>query len=278
MRKKTLRSPRSARRARKRARQRIALVLCALALFLGSVLFLATRATFSIKEVVVSGASGGLRAAITELARAELAGAYFSLIPKGNAFAYPKREIAEKILQQFPRVETVRARLLSPSRLGLTVREREGVARWCTPGSRVVEGGEECLRIDASGVIFEGAPDGAGAEYRIREEKGEDASLPPLGTRVLEEDRLSALLSFLRSLEALSLSPSRLTLLSGGDVAAEIAGGGKIIAREGTDFPRQADNLRRLLSEKDLVPRSSGNLRVDYIDLRHGNKLYFKPR
>jgi len=318
MARKPLRSPRLARRAREKARYRIAFYLCALALFFGAILFLATRSVFSIKEVAVSGASEELRGAIAELARAELAGAYFSLIPKENAFAYPKRDIQEKILKQFPRVEFVRARLSSPAQLlsgehalglRIMVRERAGVALWCVAEPRVApssedtpsvladsdtsrtplpasEGGtplvrgdrEDCLRIDASGVAFESAPQSASGEYRIIKEDGGSASLPPLGTRALEENRLAALLSFLRSLEALSLTPRRLTLLSGGSVAAEIAGGVKILAREGTDFLKQTDNLQGLLAEKDLVPRSGSNLRVDYIDLRHGNKLYFKPR
>ena len=276
MRKKTLRSPRLARRAKEKARWRTALFICAFTLFFVAILFLATRSVFSIKEVTVSGAGEGLHDAIAELARAELAGAYLSLIPKENAFAYPKWDIQEKILKQFPRVEFVRARLLSPSRLRITVREREGAALWCASELPHTPNTEKCFRIDASGVVFENAPQSASGEYRIGEE-GDD-SIPPLGTRVLEESRLAALLSFLRSLEALSLVPRRLTLLSGGDVAAEVAGGGKILAREGADFLKQTNNLRGLLAEKDLVPRSAGNLRIDYIDLRHGNKLYFKPR
>ena len=291
MARKPLRSPRLARRAREKARYRIAFYLCALALFFGAILFLATRSVFSIKEVAVSGASEELRGAIAELARAELAGAYFSLIPKENAFAYPKRDIQEKILKQFPRVEFVRARLSSPAQLlsgehalGLRIMVRDSdTSRTPLPvsegGTPLVRGDrEDCLRIDASGVAFESAPQSASGEYRIIKEDGGSASLPPLGTRALEENRLAALLSFLRSLEALSLTPRRLTLLSGGSVAAEIAGGVKILAREGTDFLKQTDNLQGLLAEKDLVPRSGSNLRVDYIDLRHGNKLYFKPR
>lgn len=284
---KVLRSPRFARRARDRTRRRIALYLCAFALFLGAVLFLVTRSVFSIREVTVSGANEQLGGAVAALARAELAGAYFSLIPKENAFAYPKRDIQKKILEQFPRIESVRARLTSPVQLlsggyalglRIEVREREGAALWCIAKLLSVPNNEECLRIDARGIVFENAPPSAGGEYRITKEGGGNDSLPPLGTRVLEEDRLAALLSFLRSLEALSLAPKRLTLLFGGSVAAEIAGGGKILAREEVDFLKQADNLQGLLAEKDLVPRSGDNLRVDYIDLRHGNKLYFKPR
>lgn len=283
---KVLRSPRLARRARRRAGRRIVFAASALALLLTALLFLITREPFSIREVVVSGASDDLRVSITELARAELAGAYFSLVPKENAFAYPKREIEEKILERFPRVQSARAHLFSPSRLQIAVREREGVALWCVPlhgrahraVARAPSDREECVRIDAGGVAFENAPVGGNAQYRISAGVGGNISLSPLGTRVLSESRLTALLSFLRSLEEFSLSPSRLTLLQGGDVSAEIAGGGKILAREGADFLKQADNLQGLLSEKDLVPRNGEKLRIDYIDLRHGNKLYFKPR
>ena len=271
-----LRSPRLARRARRRAWRRIALTLFAFAFLLVAALFLVARGTFSIREVTVSGASDGLNAAITELAREELAGAYLSLVPKENAFAYPKRTIEEKILKQFPRVQTVRAHLSSPTRLRIEVRERDGVALWCVV--REPADSEECFRIDASGVAFENAPSVSNAEYRIRAGVGEKVSLLPLGTRVLAEKRLAALLSFLSSLDALSLSPSRVTLLQGGDVSAEIAGGGKILAREGADFLKQAAHVRELLLEKDLVPRNGEKLRIDYIDVRHGNKLYFKPR
>lgn len=271
-----LRSPRLARRARKRTGQRIAFIISALVFLLGAVLFVLTREPFSIREVVVSGVSEELDGAITETARAELAGAYFSLLPKRNVFAYPKNEIEEKILEKFPRVEKARAHLFSPSRLEIDIREREGVALWCV--SRASDGGDDCLRIDASGVVFEEASSPADFEYRVRDGGAKGSVLPSLGTRVLPPERLSALLSFLRSLEALSLSPSRLTLLFGGDVSAEIAGSGRILAREGGDFLKQADHLRGLLAEGDLVPRSGEKLNIEYIDLRHGNKIYFKPR
>lgn len=271
-----LHSPRLARRLRKRAERRIARIISALVLVLGAVLFLITRDSFLIREVIVSGASEELSAAITETAREGLAGAYLSLVPKANAFVYPKREIEKVILERFPLVRSASVRLRSPSQLGVVVREREGVALWCAIHETADR--EECLRIDESGVAFEKAPRGVDALYRIRAGVNGRSVVPPLGTRVLPESRLSALLSFLRALETLSLSPSRLTLLQDGDVSAEIAGGGRILAREGVNFLKQAEHLRDLLSESELVPRGGEKLLVDYIDLRYGNKLYFKPR
>lgn len=273
-RRKVIRSHRFVRRARRMAMRRITFRAFALAAFFGFLLFLASRPAFLIQEVIVSGASKEREEKITQYIREQLAGAYGGLFPKSSILFYPAREIERNIRAEFPQVSRVDIRLLSWRRLSVSVAERTPAALWCSPSLSVA--GEECYFIDASGFAFEAAPGGASRLfYRISKEA---ESAPPLGNAVIAAKRLAPLLSFLDSLNALSLSPGRLALLSGGDIAAEIRGGAKIFARETENLAWQIENLRGLLSEKDLVHRAGEDLKVEYIDLRHGNKLYFKPR
>lgn len=271
---KALRSPRFARRAHKKTVRRVIVCVLAAGLFFGVVLFFAIYPAFSIREVVVSGVGEEMKSEITGIVNSQLAGVYFGVIPKSSALFYPEKGIENSITAGLPRIAGSVVRLVSPTKLSVTVAERAPAALWCS--DTPFDGAEECFFIDTGGFAFDKAPSGIGhLYYRLIGYKSGES---PFGKSVIDGKRLVGLLSFLSSLNALSLSPRRLTLLSGDDVSAEIDGGGLILARESEDLKKQVENLRGLLSEKDLVPRKGENLHVLYIDLRYGNKLYFKPR
>lgn len=280
---KVVRSPRLIRRRRRALRRRrIALaILCAA--FIGGALYLMTRPEFLITEVAVSGESPIPREEAAALVRQELAGAYLFAFPKASVFFYPRRSIEGKLLERFPELASVAISLQNLGAVSVALFPRRAVAKWCAgagAGAGAEAGAPRCVLIDATGFAFKDADDKAPARFpRVHDRTGTAPSADVKGRAVLSGERLAAFLSLLAGLQKLGFATARLDLLSGGELAAYPESGGKILLREDGDFADELARLDALLSEQGLLPRGrDAGLRVEYLDLRYGNKIYFKPK
>jgi len=98
----------------------------------------------------------------------------------------------------------------------------------------------------------------------------------PLGASVLTPSRLARLRELLHGLERLDLSVEEVQLRESSVGVVLAVGGGRLLFRDESDFRAALGRLEALLSEQNLIPRQGEGLRVEYIDLRYGNKIYFK--
>lgn len=272
---KVLRSPRLLRRKRRAQRKKsIALILLAGGIA-GGALYLLTLPAFSITDIDVVGESPVPTEQIASLVKQELSGRYLFSLPKSNVFFYPRHAIEETLRVRFPVLENVAISLRNLGSVRVSLSPRRRVAEWCVAdaaGSREMG----CFFVDKTGFAFDTLPDAASSLYpRFHARTATTSS--PLGATVLKEERLGTLLSLLQRLEALGLEALEADLFAGGEIALRLRNGGKILLREDGDFSGELSRLEVLLAEKNLVPRSVGEgLRVEYIDLRYGNKIYFK--
>ena len=63
-----------------------------------------------------------------------------------------------------------------------------------------------------------------------------------------------------------------------GDYEIAIEGGGRIIVNPAKDLAVALENLRVLLTQSELSKNQDFPLALDYIDLRYGNKVFYKLR
>lgn len=262
-----IRSPRLARKEQKRkTRKTILLSLFSLTVALG-VLYGFSRKEFRITSVDVSGAVRVPESLVRSAVEAQLVGTYWGLIPKAHSLLYPKSVLREALTQEFPTFSGVSISLNNLASLRISVREREPLALWCTAT-------QVCFLLDETGFVFaEAEPGMEDLYYRFERE----ATTTPLGSSVLEKTKLNALMSFLGGLEKLGFTPEKVRFLNERELHVFLQGGMQLLLNE-NEFERSLANVETLLSENDLLPTRSGLLNVDYIDLRYGNKIYFKPR
>lgn len=269
-RRKIPRSPRLARLRRQKLFRRTLFCFCLVAVA-GLVLYALSRSSFFISEVSISGNSRVPTEAVAALIRRELSKKILGVIPRSHVLLYPKTVLRTRLLSEFPLLAGV---TLSAnwSSLHAEIAERTPVALWCET--------ERCFYLDEIGFIFAEAPETARREYDRLGPASLGSSTPDaLFTSPIAAAKLSQVLELLRRLEALSMNPTFARIGSGGELSVILSGGGELRFPNEGKLDETLTRLAALLTERDLIKRGrTGELQIEYIDLRYGNKIYFKPR
>lgn len=232
-------------------------------------IYFVSRASFAvIHSVEVLGAETTDAEKMKEIADNMITGSMWDIVAKKNLLFYPKSEIEQKIEESDLSVRDADFKLSSGT-LKILVEERKPAFLWCAPE------GEQCFYMDKEGFIYKEAPEFKGSAYFIY--RGElDGS--PLGRTYLNQRKLAALEEFRSGTEALGLKLLAAEAGKENVVNFECEKGFTVIVNAGKDLARQLDNLKSVLLSQNFQ-KQSGNLSdLSYIDLRFGDKVYFKNK
>ena len=266
MARRTFRSSRVARQERRRKAKKLLLFLVGALCLAGGALYALSRPALRIQRVELAGATRIPEESLRALLAEQLSGAYFGVIPRAHILFYPRAAIRESLLLRFPSLSRVSLSLKNLAALQVSVREREPAALWC-----VAE--HVCFFIDRTGFAFEEAgAEREGRYYRLERV----ATTSPIGRAVIESKRLADLFAFLKELERLSLEPRRVVFEEAHEMRVALSNGVQLLLKEGA-YAKALDSMQVLLRDEAL-PKTENELSVYYIDLRYGNKVYFKPR
>lgn len=276
----TLRSARQKRRRRNRFRARMAALALFFCAFLGGLSYFFHTAAFTISAVRVEGATVADQDALERTVETILSGKYFWFFPKRNFFLYPKGTLEKSLLDSFKQLEALKIRTPDFKTLVVSVVLRTPHALWC--GTRMKDAGEAeasaCYFMDERGLLFAQAPSFSGDLYFTY--YGDIGKGEAIGSRLLQPDRFRNLDAFLTSLRTLGLSPVALDI-DGSDGAIRLKKGDTILVSLKDDFGRTLQNLQSFLAGNARAV-SSGEMAAvasfRSIDLRFGNKIFFKRR
>lgn len=219
---------------------------------------------FSLQEIQVSGTNILEPELVRSFVETLLEDGSYQFISRKNIFVYPRPLIEKAVPDEFPRVRSVavsRGTLLSQT-LRVTVEEREPFAYWCA---------DECYLMDEGGFIFarsEGEP--AAGKYVF---KGEIASSTAVIGHTFIAGRFSGVLALLTYLQQAGFLPLGITVEGDQDFSIPFAEGFKAYASFGRDTTGLVRDLQLILSSNELVGKMD---ELDYVDLRFGNRVYFK--
>ena len=264
---KIIRSPRLAQKARKKKTAKVFLLLVLFLVIIGGVLYGFSRPAFRIERIEIVGSSRIPEERVVDTVARGIAGAYMGFIPKSHTLLYPRNSLEKSLIDEFPTFSNVSISLNGLAALHVSVRERETSALWCAS----VYG---CYLIDDTGFVFAAAPAGAERMYYLLEKA---ATSSPLGIQVIEKERLARIISFLTQLEKLEFDTVKVHFKEGQDIEVFLRGGMRLLLLD-DDYARAFTNLETVLAQSDVLPGKRGSPSVAYIDLRYGNKIYFKPR
>lgn len=265
-----LHSPRLRRKKRQERIKKTSFFAALLLVFAVGGAYALSLPFFVLTGISVVGDSALHRYAVSAFVEKELSGEYLGFIPKANRFLYPRGRIVKNLLSEFPLLAAAEVGSRA-AELEVALTDRNPAALWCS--------GEGCFFMDKSGFLFSAVPpDFVGLFYRF--ESGEEgAPAPRIGEYALSEERLRILLALFNRLDALALIPRTARLLAQNELVVTLQNGVRLLFVDDGDFTPAIVRFETLLSEKDLIPRSGEDgLNIEYIDLRHGNKIYFKPR
>ncbi len=267
MARRTVRSSRAARKERKRKAKTLLLFLVAILCLAGAGLYALSRPALRIQRIELTGATRIPEQSIRALLTEQLSGAYFGVIPRAHILFYPRAAIREALLLRFPSLSRASLSLKNFAALQVSVREREPEALFC-----VAE--HVCFLLDRTGFVFEEAgAERDGRYYRLER----TATTSPIGRTVIETRELADLFAFLRELERLSLEPRRVVFEEAHEeMSVMLSSGVRLLLKQGA-YAKALESMRVLL-RNEAIPKVGSELSVSYIDLRYGNRVYFKSR
>ena len=266
---------------KKRARKRMHFFLGIFVfIFIISILsFISYRPALRISKVELSGGVLVSQTDVESNVLKFLDGSYFWLFPKNNSIIYPKTKLEKYLTTSFPRIETINIDLQNFHTLKIIITEHKQDALWCDtlPSQSAFDTGspEHCYFMNSNGLIFSTAPNFSGDAYF--KYYGLLSTDEPIGKfYIASSTEFSDITDFISTIRKFSLRPQYL-LASGDDqYTLFLSGNGKIYFDTKTPLSTVAQNLSALLRTTAFASTSSQNLPIEYIDLRFGNKLFYK--
>lgn len=193
----------------------------------------------------------------------------FKLATK-SIFLVNSGKLSEKILNQFPAVEKIKATKIFPETLSLEVVERIPVAAYCSGA----DSEQECFLIDKDGIIFEqlyGVP-----ENLIIMRQLQGPSHVSVGNQVIAKNIIDSISSIEKTLkenfqidlkDALLTSPLRLNI--------KTSEGWEAYFNLDSDSNINLQLVKlNLLLDGEISPEDRVNL--EYIDLRFKDRAFYK--
>jgi hypothetical protein len=242
----------------------------------GLLIWLSGLKSIQIDTITISGATVLGSESLEGQIRRELVGKYLWAFPKTNVFLYPHARIEKSLLETFPRIKTVSLNTLDNHILSVSIVERQPFALWCdTPPTESLV--SQCYFLDYDGFVFDHAPQFSGSAYF--KYYGFLPFEAPIGSYYLSSTTgFHELSEFVESTERLGITPLYMSAVDADSFELFVFGGGKILLDTRESLSKVFDRFSALLKTPNLVPKQGGELLIEYIDLRFGNKMFFKPR
>ena len=230
--------------------------------------------------------------AIKEVVTQETTGKYFWLFPKTNIFIYPENVIKNELQDKFKRLEDINLSIKNDRTLVVSVAERKALYTWCgaiPPVAAVTGNSLNCYFVDENGYIFDQAPYFSGNVY-FKLYGLPDSVSPSLSEETFNpsgfyfsQQNFKQLVSFKDILINLGLKPTSLYVTSDGEVEVFLSSVNssvmqpEIMFNLSDDYEKVAENLEAALTTDPLKTEFANKYSsLLYIDLRFGNKVYYK--
>ena len=236
---------------------------------------------FLIKNVNVAGTDRVNAKDLASAASAKLDGNILWLLPRNNKFIFGEEDFAANLIKAHSRIESVELSYPERGTLKIEIAEKEDRHIWC--------GKWGCFYLDPEGLIFAEAPsfaDGVfikmhGPLYDIGTVLDAHA---PYGFRYLRSNEFEDVLFMIEGVYELG---KRLSQLQGvGVLSVDVDTDGVVelfttedwLLRYNTSQDRELvlRNLIINLESYDVVKQLQAGERLEYIDLRFGNRVYTK--
>lgn len=242
--------------------------------------FLSKWKKLNISNIQISGNKIIETKMIEEVVKEKITGNYFWIFPKTNFIIYPENEIKKELFNKFKRLKNIVLNVQNFNILNISLVERIALYTYCgatPPESNNIEDPQniinKCYFMDDSGYIFDEAPYFSGEVY---------LKFYGIANLYFFEPNFSKLISLKETLQKIGIKPVAFYLQDNGDIKIFLTSstsqtGPEIILKSDSDFDQVIENLQSILATEplktDFKTKYSSLL---YIDLRFGNKVYYK--
>lgn len=252
-----------------------AAMAAALGVLLVASAFIAIRLpSLQLREIAVSGLQTVDERAVRERLFKRLSGNTYFFLPRSSFFLADTASLGADLRAAFPAIAEIRVQKIFPGGLSVAITERAFWAIMCAIPGPEQEIAPQCVAIDRTGFAYESAPEPQGNLILTVET---DSAVLATGEQQIESqlmERLHTLRDGVRAAAGQEVSGFVLRTSVPGDIRLKTADGFMVFFRRDDDFT----NAFRVL--KKVLDVEIGNRRadLDYIDVRFGNKVFYKFR
>lgn len=232
---------------------------------LAAIIYLLRLPALEVNKIEISGNYTIEKSDIEDRINGILNGFSFYFIPKKNYFLARPGTIEQNLLETFPRIGEAAIQKKPFGGLRIEIKEREAWAIYCS---------QKCFFIDKSGFMYEEAFMNSG--NLIRFIKTDDESLG-IGKYAVQNETINLFLQLEEKINLSGLGPVteyNLSLKSPGELRIKTGEGFYLELNLDDNFNRVFAILETVLNDEIKEKRAN----LEYIDLRFGNKVFYKYR
>ncbi|MBU1557428.1 FtsQ-type POTRA domain-containing protein [Patescibacteria group bacterium] len=229
----------------------------------------------SIDKIEIKGNDVVKEEDLRKIINKNLEGNYFRLFSKSNILIYPKQAIKVESERLFPRIKEFDFSLDLPRSLNVNIAERKPYVSWCD---------KDCFFVDKEGYIFEKIsilPETFFTYYTdLRELTPSSDFVPrkpssPIRQFILNSENFKEVDSFVKFVDGLGLEPYK--FMAEGEKYSIYLGTQKtqIIFDKNQNIKEVMNNLQSILNMDEFTDIENFK-KLEYIDLRFGNKVFYK--
>lgn len=276
------------KKKRKKIYKKIVIFAVFFLVFLTGLVFLSHWKEIKIQDIQVEGNKIVESKDVKNVVDSYIQGKYLGLFPKNNSFIYPEKKIKKDLEEKYRRLKNVNIEVDANDlkTLWISVSEYDGEYMWC--GEQIISDSidQQCYFLDSNGYIFDKAPYFSGDVYFKFYGNSDFDPLNPIGSYFLP-DYFSKLVSFKDAVEKMNLKPVVFNLEDkeaneGGLYlfnSSQVPNAPKILFKLDSDYEKIEENLQSAITTEPLQTSLKNSLsNLNYIDLRFGNKIYYKFR
>jgi len=235
-------------------------------------LSLLSRAQFlNIKEIKVMGGETIKKEEIIKIVEYKISGKMVGLFSKSNILLYPRYEIETEILNRFKRISSVEVSIEKFSIMNVKVKERQAFALYCESITESKD--EKCFYLDKTGSLFDEAPNFSGNSF-VKYYNA--TSTEARSDYFLETEDFEHLNKFLTDLSK-TFNVQVLKVINNPEsfeIYLDIDT--KLILNPDNDFDKTFGNLILFVDELKAQDDIDSFESLKQIDLKFGNKIYYK--
>lgn len=272
---------------------KIRFFLAAMFLLAGSagILYLLRLPYWRVETITITGGYAIQEAWVKKAVEGALEGNVAYLLPRAQIFLVDAKNLTIELKKKFPLAEFIDVKKIYPRKLAIAIRERTFWGIFCngliddisplphsassTPAAQpVLPQAISCAYIDKNGFAYEKAPSSSGTLImKIRS----DISDFSLSSQVVDSSLMQKVSLFADILlKTVSESATGFEFFS--KVPSEFrvvtSRGYRIFVKKDDDFAKVAKTLKTVL-DREIGARRA---RLSYIDMRFGNKVFYKFR
>jgi cell division septal protein FtsQ len=255
---------------RRQKRLRILFISLAVIVFLVVLPILIVRIPFlSIKTINVTGAQTIDSNAVSDLVKQDLSGTYLRFLPRATFLTAFKSSLRSHILNTFPIALDAKLSFHTPNTLLVEIKERQPFALWCAGTDY-----KNCFFADNTGFVYNNAPEFSSPVYIVFR-NGISAD-NPIGQTITDGETLKRINDLISNFSVLGLKTQEVLFQQNEDVNFNLTHGSLYVSLRGDDKLTFNNLSSLLLNSKTDLRDGSGGIKNSYIDLRFGNKLFYK--